>query len=651
VSTITLEQESRHDATEHSMGSSAGDQPAQDRMRRALAAFSQVAAAVGDSRDLDELLHVVAGEVSALIGVDRCSIHLRDEASGIFRGYVAQSRGVCLGADIKRSLAGVPADGMTLELLDTRRPVIIANAQDDPRTVKRTVRFWKIRSIMAVPMLFADEVIGVIFLDDVDRPHVFTDEDADTATVFGSLAAVAVMHAQERIDLRTRLAAAHRKVKALRRATAVDERLSDLVLQGRSLQDLLDNLAGLLGKPCAVFGPDGERLATALPPGIHDGIAPRLLEPELARRPEVRDALAAHDSGRAFVVGPVPAAGILHRHVVAPVMLGSELWGRLVVMEHKGRFTGGDVVVLRRAATLIALQVNTERKAVEADWNAGSSLAAELLGDCSDATVVQRRADRLGVALDAPRVVMLIGSRSGNEDDVPSFRAVAAAFRRAAPDLTVHVTSVSGAVAALIEVPADVDPETFVASSDATFEAVREVLHPADQLVGGVSAVHVDRDGYRAGYQEARQVLGCIRRFSPDGGRAIFTADELGAGRLFLATSDGDLVTGFAEETFGGFVTDRSKIDLLATLCSFFDNMASIRRTAACLRLHENTIRYRLSRIEELTGLAVTHDPDAQLRARLCLLVLHLQGRLPLGATGVETSERRPTLEVVRAAS
>ena len=57
--------------------------------------------------------------------------------------------------------------------------------------------------------------------------------------------------------------------------------------------------------------------------------------------------------------------------------------------------------------------------------------------------------------------------------------------------------------------------------------------------------------------------------------------------------------------------------------------MASIRRCAVRLGVHENTIRYRLARIEELTGMPVTHDPDAQLRARLSMLVLMLQGRVP----------------------
>lgn len=607
-----------------------GSQLSSDELRGAVAAFGRVATATADVAGVDDLLHLVAREISGLVGVERCSIHLRDETGDVFRGCVGQDGDACLDEDIKRSLAGVPADGITRELLETRRPVIISNARDDPRTVKSTVRFWKIRSIMAVPMILADEVVGVIFLDDENRSHQFTDADADIAVVFANLAAAPVVHVQAQLELRSQLEATQCKVKALRRATAVDERLSEVVVDGRPLQDLLDTLAELLGKPCAVFGASGERLVTASPPGAAaDGIAPRLLEPEFTSRPAVREALAAHEGSRAFVVGPLPAAGVLHRHVVAPVLVGSELWGRLVVMEHKTRFVGGDIVTLRRAAVLIALHVSGERRALEADWNAGSSLAGELLSGCSDPDELRRRADRLGVRLDAPRAVMLIGPRSGSDEDVPDFRAVAAAFQRVAPELTVLVTAVSGAVAALAEVPAEADHATFVADCRSTLEDVRSLVHPRGKLVAGISTVQADPEGYVAGFREARQVLDCIRRLSREGGPAIFTADELGAGRVFLATSDVALVTTFAEETLGELVADSSKSDLLTTLRCFFENMGSIRRSADCLGVHENTIRYRLTRIEDVTGLAVMRDPDAQLRARLSLLSLLLQGRLP----------------------
>ncbi len=600
-------------------------------MRRAFTALSRITPAAAAVTNIDDLLRLVTERAAALVEVERCSIYMREERANLFRGCVGCSKGSPLPDDFKRWVAGVPADGVTREVLETRLPVVIANARHDERMVKSTVRHWHIRSLLEVPMVVDSQVIGLLLMDDVDRQHEFSEDEVELAHCFADLAGGLIAQTLTRLELQSKLGAAGRQLNALRRATAVDERLSDLVLAGRSLAELTATLAELLGKPCALFLPDGERVAAALPEMAPEGSVPRLLEPAVASLPDVRDALIESEGSRAFVVGPVPAAGILHRHVVAPIMLGEELWGRLVVMEHKTRFTGGDVVAVRRAATLIALQVSSERKAAEADWNAGASLAAELLGGGSEAAVVRRRADRLGVGLDADRLVVVIGSRSGAEGDVPDFRAVAAAFEREAPDLTVHVTALEGLVAALVEVPAGVDPRGFAAAERDRFEAVRASLAGAARLVAGVSAVRSGPDGYRAAHREARQVVECIRRYSPADGPALFIADDLGVGSLLLSSSDSKAMATFAEQTVGELVLENSKADLLTTLCSFFDNMGSIRGSAAALEVHENTIRYRLSRIEELTGLAVMHDPDAQLRARLSLLVLQLQGRLPSG--------------------
>jgi sugar diacid utilization regulator len=607
------------------------------QMRRAFTALSEVTPAAAGVTSVDDLLRLVADRATALIGVERCSVYMREERQNLFRGCVGCCKGGPLPEDIKRWVCGVPADGLTRELLETRRPVVVANARQDPRMVKSTVRHWQIRSIMAVPMVVGVEVIGLLLLDDVDRQHEFGAEDVELARSFADLAGGLIAQTQTRLELQSKLGAASRQLNALRRATAVDERLSDLVLEGRSLADLTSTLAQLLGKPCAIFRPEGERVAAALPDQAPESAVPRLLEPAIAALPEVRKALVENEASRAFVAGPVPAVGILHRHVVAPVLLGEELWGRLVVMEHKTRFTGGDVVAVRRAATLISLQVSSERKAAEADWNAGASLAAELLGGGSDAAVARRRADRLGVSLDAERLVIAVGSRS--EAQAPDFRAVASAFEREAPELGAHVTALEGAVAALVELPAGAEPRGFALANRERFERVIAALRPSAGLIVGVSTVRSGPDGYRTCHREARQVVECIRRFSPAGGPALFTADELGVGSLLLSSSDGEAMATFAEQTVGELVREHSKADLLTTLCSFFDNMGSIRGSAAALDVHENTIRYRLSRIEELTGLAVMHDPDAQLRARLSLLVLLLQGRLPSGFVGAAPAE------------
>ena len=488
----------------------------ESHMRRAFTALSRITPAAAAVTSIDDLLRLVTERAAALVGVERCSIYMREERANLFRGCAGCSKGSPLPDDFKRWVAGVPADGVTREVLETRRPVVVANARQDERMVKSTVRHWQIRSLLEVPMVVDGQVIGLLLMDDVDAQHEFSSDEVELARCFGDLAGGLIAQTRTRLELQAKLGAAGRQLNALRRATAVDEKLSDLVLEGRSLTDLTTTLAELLGRPARCSCPTAGRSPRPRRRSSPERSPCRACSSRRWRRcRRCAQALAENDGSRAFVVGPVPAAGLLHRHVVAPIMLGDELWGRLVVMEHKTRFTGGDVVAIRRAATLIALQVSSERKAAEADWNAGASLAAELLGGGSDATTARRRADRLGVRLDAERLVVAIGSRSGSEADAPDFRAVASAFERQAPELAVHVTTLEGGVAALVEVPAGVDPREFVQIERERFEAIRLSLTGSRRLIVGVSAVRSGPEGYRIAHREARQVVECIRRYSP----------------------------------------------------------------------------------------------------------------------------------------
>jgi hypothetical protein len=47
------------------------------------------------------------------------------------------------------------------------------------------------------------------------------------------------------------------------------------------------------------------------------------------------------------------------------------------------------------------------------------------------------------------------------------------------------------------------------------------------------------------------------------------------------------------------------------------------------LGVHENTVRYRLSRIAEVTHLDVVMNGDDQLAVQMALLILRLEGKLP----------------------
>jgi DNA-binding PucR family transcriptional regulator len=76
----------------------------------------------------------------------------------------------------------------------------------------------------------------------------------------------------------------------------------------------------------------------------------------------------------------------------------------------------------------------------------------------------------------------------------------------------------------------------------------------------------------------------------------------------------------------------------LCTLQVFFDAARSVRQTATRLGVHENTIRYRLARIAELTGLDLATNADHQLAGQLATLVLRLEGVLPAPRAAVPSA-------------
>ncbi len=244
--------------------------------RKAIRAFSDVAVALTDAQDQSALLHLVARKICELAGATRCSVYLRDEETGLYKGQVGHAR-KDIDADVQRLTAGIPADQFTHEIVATRRPVHIRDAQHDPRPIHSTMRHWGVRSMVGVPMVLRDEVIGIIYLDSEDAPRAFDDTHVEMAAVFAELAAVAVSQAQMTARLRESFGTVARQNDILRRVAALDDKLTSLVVQGAGVREIVQAVSDLTGKSCALYDSSNKRLAAAVPAGEDGFVIPRLL--------------------------------------------------------------------------------------------------------------------------------------------------------------------------------------------------------------------------------------------------------------------------------------------------------------------------------------------------------------------------------------
>ena len=118
------------------------------------------------------------------------------------------------------------------------------------------------------------------------------------------------------------------------------------------------------------------------------------------------------------------------------------------------------------------------------------------------------------------------------------------------------------------------------------------VSSPAEGVTALVGALHEA--------QSARR-LAAIRAA---GTLSVVTSDEVASHELLLASVPGSVLRSFRERLLGPLVAydERHRAELLPTLREFLACSGSWNACAATMYVHVNTVRYRIRRIEELTG-------------------------------------------------
>lgn len=596
--------------------------------REIVHSFGEVATALGDLKDLTPLLRMVATRICVVTGVPRCSVYLRDEETGLFHGQVGHAD-QDIDALVKRLVAASEGDAFTQEILDTKSPVLAANAQNDPRLVCSRMRAWKVRSMLGVPMKLRGEVIGIVFLDAEDEQWIFSDSVIEIASTFADLAAAAIAQARLTLDLRHSLTTVAKQNKLLRQASAVDERLGTLSVEAASIAEITEAVAELTGKPTGVYDHEHRLIVESVPPWLKRSDAPSMPDGSVWTRPDVAAAVAALSDVRSPVLAPMLDAGLQRRLLIAPVVMRHTEWGKLVVMEHGVRFGALDLHVARRAAISVSLEMSAERRAARSEWDARASLLGELIRGNRDSESLARRAQHLGIDLFAPRVLCLVAAVDSLDAQLPVASDVSAAIVEAHGT---HVLATGVAEGVLLAL--DLDPRLSRRQAGerarASVRAALKALEPAaGPLVAALSGRCAAASEYTRGYSETSQVLDCLMKIGDPHASSVLCADDLGPARLLLASTDQAAALRFSRDALGPLLSpERGMVDLLETLRVFFDCGRSVRRSAEALSVHENTIRYRLARIEELTELLVSDSSDDQLTAQLALLILRISGEL-----------------------
>src|SRR3954470_55551 len=383
----------------------------------------------------------------------------------------------------------------------------------------------------------------------------------------------------------------------LQRSIAAQERLQRIVLSERGLAAVVGALATLIGGTAIVYDGRGERQAMRgfrreLDPEVVDALGVELRE--RARRGDGKSFVPSHPdlaprglalpvgSGEAPDRGGVPAA-----------------W--LVAVKDSGGLAEIDRLILPQAVTVVALELPRRRVADSTERPLARGAPPRSAAGAPGGPGLARRLEPFGLG---GRVSTLVVAPSERTSMPACELALGEALRSEAVS---GLVATSGRfVCALM--PGFLDDELFEVS-ERLVERAGEPLG-ARPAAGAGRAVPAARA--REAYHEARCALEARELGAPANGNgrngsgppAVATYRDLGSFQLLLSLQDSDALRLFCESLLGPIENGEGHYggELMRSLEAFIECNGQWESAARRLYCHRHTLRYRIRKVEELTG-------------------------------------------------
>jgi DNA-binding PucR family transcriptional regulator len=379
--------------------------------------------------------------------------------------------------------------------------------------------------------------------------------------------------------------------EVLQRGIAIHKRLERLVLEESGLDEVVRALAAATGGAVCVLSGRGETISSKAFRRRLPDEAMEAVRSEVVRRSEsLTNGNARSVENAEFAPDHPDIAG---RSLVLPVSLrgrgAPQAW--LVAARDTGGLGDFERLILQQAVTVVALELMRQRAMRDTERRlAGDVLAEALTGRLSDQELAMRLRP-FGIGQDAA-VLVFAGA-----DGAPAPQAEAELDRFLADaGVGALVATRERLLCAVVDASEDVDPIALAGRArDAIIEG-NGSLRAAASRAAPVGAL-------RRTFHEARCALEAAA-LANGSSPPVASYRDLGAFQLLLSLQDDDALRLYCDSVLGPLEDASGEYgdELIRSLEAFIEQNGQWERAARELYCHRHTLRYRIRRVEQLTG-------------------------------------------------
>ena len=394
----------------------------------------------------------------------------------------------------------------------------------------------------------------------------------------------------------------------LQRSLAVHEKLTKIVLEEKGLEAILSTLSALVGCSAVLFDFHGVVLCEAA--------YRRKLGAEF-----VADLWRLIGDRRADRQNfALSMDGVGSGVQVYPVVASHRIGAFLAVVKDSGDFSEYDRIILHNVVTVTALELVKKKAVAETEKRLAGDFFDELIASDLYEEEIARRLAFFGLEPQSPHLIVLIDIDDADAEAAGGDRADAAAQDvkerlhwtvdefMARRDVLCISASRSDSVVVLVQ-PGKMDAEEVIGLAGELQGVIGEMV-PEVSISLGIGRPHRQLIDLRQSYYEASYAIK-IRRLKGEPG-VIASFADLGSYGLLLGLQDTLSLEVFYDSVLGKLqeYDEQNSSDLVKSLACFLEANGHWGDAAEKLYVHRHTLRYRMKRVEEITGRDLDQSQD-----------------------------------------